>query len=171
MGRIVVGVDGSPQAQAALEWAVEEAAFRRASVEAVYVYDYTPAWQEYAYATGGAPAAGYADEETLEPDQLEAVRARIRRDSGSARGRAQALVERVIAALGDTRGVPVEAVVQEDRRPARALLERSRDADMLVLGSRGRGGFAGLALGSVSQQCTHHATCPIVVIRAERRDG
>jgi nucleotide-binding universal stress UspA family protein len=60
--------------------------------------------------------------------------------------------------------VVVDHVVTEGS-PARTLLDEARGADLLVVGSRGRGGFAGLLLGSVSQHCVHHAPCPVVVVR------
>ena len=53
-------------------------------------------------------------------------------------------------------------------RPAAVLVDESRGADLLVVGSRGHGGFAGLLLGSVSQQCAHHAACPVVIVHQKR---
>jgi nucleotide-binding universal stress UspA family protein len=75
----------------------------------------------------------------------------------------QAIVDDVVR---DLDGVEVQGVTVESRHPAQALVERSRGADLLVVGSRGRGGFKRLLLGSVSQQCAHHAECPVVIIRS-----
>jgi nucleotide-binding universal stress UspA family protein len=58
--------------------------------------------------------------------------------------------------------------VVREGAPARVLLEAASDADLLVIGSRGLGGFRGLLLGSVGQQCTHHAPCPVVIVPHER---
>ena len=67
-------------------------------------------------------------------------------------------------------GVDIRPVVVEDN-PARALLDAAKGADLLVVGSRGHGGFTEALLGSVGQHCVHHAECPVVVIRGARRDA
>jgi nucleotide-binding universal stress UspA family protein len=75
---------------------------------------------------------------------------------------AQAIVDLELDAV-DTSGIEVRRLV-EARSPADALIEAARDADLLVVGNRGRGGFAGLLLGSVGQQVSHHAPCPVVIV-------
>jgi nucleotide-binding universal stress UspA family protein len=65
--------------------------------------------------------------------------------------------------LADTE---IDYVAMGDRHPSEALLRASNDADLLVVGSRGLGGFGGLLLGSISQQCVQHATCPVLVVRS-----
>ena len=85
-------------------------------------------------------------------------------------GPLEQLEERARTALADTlAAVDAGAVVLTehvlDGDPAKVLLDRSRDADMLVVGTRGRGGFTGLLLGSVSQKCAQHATCPVLIVR------
>ncbi|MFL6049843.1 MAG: universal stress protein, partial [Gaiellales bacterium] len=72
--------------------------------------------------------------------------------------------QELVEVLGADRAGAIEVAVR-DGNAAEALLEESREAEMLVVGSRGHGGFAGLLLGSVSQQCAAHATCPVVVVR------
>jgi nucleotide-binding universal stress UspA family protein len=146
VGTIVVGVDGSNASKAALRWAAEEARLRGARLQAVYVFEHSPSWQMYGYSA-----------------EIAAIPVSAMPDDQHSRELAQSLVDRLVADLGDL-GVEVEAIAHEDRRPAHALVERSRDADLLVVGSRGRGGFAGLVLGSVSQQCAQHASCPVVVM-------
>lgn len=156
MGAIVVGVDGSEESQRALRWAVEEARLHAADVRALYVFQHTPAWQLYGYAEGmpvvDADASVLSEEDARREDQE----------------RAQALVDHMVAELGDTAGVTVRPEAVEARRPAAALIDASQDASMIVVGSRGRGGFAGLLLGSVSHQTATHAHCPVVIIGSEQ---
>ena len=138
-GRIVVGVDGSPQSLEALRWALNQAEAPGASIEAIH------AWQiPVAY---GAPVA-------VMPGESFAASAE------------RALGESVEQVLGGRTDIHV-ARVAEQGLPAKVLLEHSRGAELLVVGSRGRGGFKGLLLGSVSQHCVSHAHCPVVVIRHE----
>jgi nucleotide-binding universal stress UspA family protein len=85
-------------------------------------------------------------------------------DAGAMEDAARGVIERLMRSV-DVRGLeqPVEHLVVEGPT-ARSLLDVAKGADVLVVGSRGRGGFAGLLLGSVSTQVTHHATCPVVVV-------
>lgn len=139
----MVGVDGSQGARAALAWALDEARLRQAGVEVVH------AWHP-PYVTEMPYTAGYlAISADFHPDAFEA----------DARG----LLDRVMGGA-NTAGVPsVEPILVRDQ-PAGALLDVAKGAELLVVGTRGRGGFTGLLLGSVSQQVVHHAPCPVVVV-------
>jgi len=137
---IVVGVDGSEASRAALRWALEEARLRGAKLRAVY------AW--IAPQIGGR---GYIPPELLDPELLRRT----------AQERLDALVSDV---AGDSSGAELEAVVGQGTA-AKVLLDAACDAELLVVGSRGHGGFAGLLLGSVSQHCAHHSSCPVVIVR------
>jgi nucleotide-binding universal stress UspA family protein len=139
--RIVVGVDGSDGGYRALEWALAEARYRDALVQIVHAWTY-PA------AAGLAPMSADLFSESAAPILEGAMRLAAEVDPGA-------------RVKGET--------VQ--RTAALALIEASKGADMLVVGSRGRGGFAGLLLGSVSQQCASHAECPVVVVPSQRRRG
>ena len=79
----------------------------------------------------------------------------------------EALDETLAEVVGKEAGVPVEAKLVK-ANPAEALVEAAANADLLVVGSRGHGGFAGLLLGSVSQQCAHQAPCPVVIVREQK---
>jgi nucleotide-binding universal stress UspA family protein len=140
MSSIVVGVDGSDAAQAALRFALHEARLRGAAVRAVAAWHAPVAVYEGAYATPDTGLLGELADET-----------------------GQTLARAVEAAAGIAPDVKVEMIVREGA-PAAVLLEEAADADLLVLGSRGLGGFRGLLLGSVGQQCTHHAPCPVVIV-------
>lgn len=136
MSRIVVGVDESEGARAALRWAVREAQAHDGTVLAVL------AW-------------GFLDQHPpgadLDPGYSES-------DAAAALG---AIVSETLDASEEKR---VEQLVVCDL-PARALLDVAVGADLLVVGARGLGGFAGLLLGSVSQRCLHHLVAPTVVVR------
>jgi nucleotide-binding universal stress UspA family protein len=137
---ILVGVDGSAGSELAVGFAFDEAARRRTGLTAVY------AW--------GVLDSGTQDD--VRPLVYE-------------RGGLEAEQQRVLSEslAGWAQRYPEVAVQQElvRRRPAEALIERSQNAQLLVTGARGRGGFTGLLLGSVSQTVMHHAGCPVVVVR------
>jgi nucleotide-binding universal stress UspA family protein len=166
VARIVVGVDASPGALRALAWAADEARLRLATLQVVHAYHgealaaplYFPSQEAL---PGRAVAAGERppEEETAETlEQLAAFQVAVRRQ-------AEDLLEKLLHELGEAiEGVDVQRAVVEDRNPAEALVELSADADMLVVGSRGRGGFTSLLLGSVSHASVLHARCPVVVI-------
>jgi nucleotide-binding universal stress UspA family protein len=139
VGRIVVGVDGSEGAVQALRFAIEEARIRGAELRAVSAWHVPPA----VYGAGWAPASTDLDE---------------------FRKLAEASLRESVEEAGATAaGVEVTPVVREGN-PVDVLLAESEGADLLVLGTRGMGGFKGLLLGSVSHQCANHATCPVVIV-------
>ncbi len=146
MARIVVGIDGSEPARAALRWAAEEAKLRGANLEVVGAWTFPM----YVDPMGGAfPLPGMFEKtEANERDMIEAE---------------------VKAVLGDTPEVPVELSIRCGST-ATELLAAAEGADILVVGSRGRGGFSSLLLGSTALQCIHHATCPVTVVRAPHKD-
>lgn len=141
---IIVGVDGSAHARAALSWAIEEARLRGTDVVAVHAYSPPPSYRPY----GHLPGAG-------DPPRDEELR----------RG-AQDLVTNEIASVGHG-DVDVQVTIVEDSQPARALTEQARREDLVVVGSRGHAALAGLLVGSVSQRCLQLAPCPVVVVHAE----
>jgi nucleotide-binding universal stress UspA family protein len=172
VGRIVVGVDASPDARKALAWAAAEASLRQAVLQVVHAYHarelVAPVYFPSQHALPGV-AFGAAGE----PSQQELTAAMHGRAEveEAARGRADQLLEALLGELGETvGGVEVQQTVVEDRHPAQALVELSADADLLVVGSRGRGGFSELLLGSVSHAAVLHAVCPVVVVPAHRAD-
>jgi nucleotide-binding universal stress UspA family protein len=136
---IVVGVDGSETSKAALRWAVEEARLRHARVHAVHAWWIIPMLEP-----GGQLAHDALD--WGEEEATERVRAFTTKT------------------VGDQTDVEVTPVAVQGEQASAALVDAAKDADLLVVGSRGAGGFSGLLLGSVSQQCAHHAPCPIVIV-------
>lgn len=136
---IVVGVDGSDLSVGALLWAADHARHVGGHVLAVTGYDIP--WTVFL-----APTA-------TEEDYALAAR--------------QVLEDTVDRALGDQTDVPVEARLVPDR-PAHALTTASVGAQLLVVGSHGRGELPGMHLGSVAGYCVHHAPCPVLVFRGPR---
>jgi len=151
MNRILVGVDTSDASILALKRAAEEARLREATLEVVYVFQ--PPEQITAFPV---PPEKGKDERK----DIEKVRAEYSEKLGT-------WLDEVAVDLDD---LDVEWSVLADRRPSRALVERSREADLVVVGSRGRGGFGGLKLGSVSEQVTRHAKAPVLVIRESTKE-
>lgn len=156
---IVVGVDGSASSVQALTWALAEARLRgEATILAVHAFRPPETRSPYAYSYPYLPAH-------LVNQMVDQDRAWHEEQEAAVRRAAEDLLDRAIAAAGgDDAGIAIKRVVLA-RDPAPALIELSRTADLLVVGSRGRGGFRGLRLGSVSQHCLHHAHCPVVVVR------
>jgi len=136
---VVVGVDGSPESNTALAWAAEEARIRGATLRVVHSWT-IPTWSYSAY---------------LPPGAFDEV----------APAAAADLDRQLAEVLGTTPSVPVEKQVREGPA-AEQILEAAKDAALVVVGSRGRGGFSGLLLGSVSAQVAQHAHCPVTIVRS-----
>jgi nucleotide-binding universal stress UspA family protein len=142
---IVVGVDSSYGSKVALGWALAQARLTGAAVEAV------AAWQQpatYEYSCGAVPFPSPGD---------------------SIAASAEKVLTETVAEVVGTGGKPVDVRVKVAHGPtAQILLEAAAGAELLVVGSRGHGAFAGMLLGSVSQHCTHHAPCPVIVVPDDR---
>lgn len=134
--RVVVGIDGSPDSRQALRWAVAQAQRTGAEVEAITAWEVPLTVLLLPTAT----EADYADHA------------------------AKVLAETLDEVLGDEPPVAVHARALEGR-PARVLARQAAGADLLVVGTHGRGELPGMHLGSVATYCVHHAPCPVVVLR------
>lgn len=146
MAGIIVGIDGSANAHRALDWALREAAAHHAPLTVLTVHEVpASAWT-------GSPVV-------LPPDHadLEKLRRRV-----------EDIVAQAALQAGDQApaSVTVRAVTGV---AARVLIEASRDADLLVVGSLGGGGFARALLGSVTQQVVQHSECPVTVVPADKK--
>jgi nucleotide-binding universal stress UspA family protein len=174
--RIVVGVDASADSKAALAWAADEARLRKAVLQVVYAFHaHEVAAPEYVPTEHGLPGTGvnpsldaYEAAAVAEPDLTSTLRDRTRFEA-AARTRAEEILGSTLYEMRDAlSGIEVERVVLHDRHPAEALVEASSDADLLVVGSRGRGGFSQMLLGSISHAVVLHAVCPVVVVPLRR---
>ena len=145
MSGIIVGVDGSGHSQRALEWAMKEAAIRHVPLTVLTVHE---------------AIRGYYGGMAVYPDDP------IRTEE--ARQAAQAETDKVLAGLDGPRpdSVTVKAV---HGFPVEELINAGKDADMIVLGSRGAGGFTRLMMGSVAGQVAQHAHCPVLLVPPENR--
>jgi nucleotide-binding universal stress UspA family protein len=141
IGPVVVGVDGSEVSRLAVGFAFEEAAMRQTGLVAVHCW-------AHPVSTGPGDMLPLV----YDPRLLEAEERRVLTESLA--GWAELYPE-----------VSVRAEIVRDR-PVHPLVERSRTAQLVVVGARGRGGFAGLLLGSVSQSLIYHSACPVAVVRA-----
>ncbi|MEU6370451.1 universal stress protein [Streptomyces sp. NPDC046931] len=141
--RVVVGVDGSPSSHEALRWAVRYADLIGGTVDAVSAWELPGAYGWSALA--------------VDIDFEEA-------------GVRQRLNQGLSDVLGAEGASSVRALVMRGN-PVEVLLATAEGAEALVVGSRGRGGFARALLGSVSQHVAHHATCPVVIVRPKSRGG
>lgn len=151
---IVVGVDGSEGSVVALRWALDEARLRGSSVRVIYAYrsPQFPLTETQLGVAGGMGVPVIVDEggeelrRTVETQARGVIDDSVRRAGGDA-----------------VDGLQIERVAREGPA-AQTLIEAGRGAELLVVGSRGHGGFVGLLLGSVSQQCAQHPPCPVVIL-------
>ena len=141
-GRIVVGVDGSEPSMAALRWAIRQAKQTGSSVDAVIAWRVPSGYGLAPIGDGGVDFEG--DAKKILADALSEVG-------------------------GTESNVVIRPAVVEGH-PADVLVWSARGADLLVVGSRGHGGFTSALLGSVSRHCVHHASCPVLVIRGAGED-
>ena len=138
---VVVGVDGSPASEVALAWAARYADAIGARLRA------TLAWH-YPSAAGGPPLGVAPESVTSEVEH----------------SRYEILDKAIAATCGDKPTLEIERKVVYGH-PAQALIDESKEADLLVVGHRGHGGFTGMLLGSVSTHMITHASCPVTVVR------
>ena len=145
MSGIIVGIDGSGHSQRALEWAMKEAAIRHVPLTVLTVHE---------------AIRGYHSGVTVYPDDPARTE--------QARQAAQAETDKVLAGLDGPRpdSVTVKAI---HGFPVEELIKASRDADMVVLGSRGAGGFTRLLIGSTAGQVSQHAHCPVLIVPPKDR--
>ena len=145
-GKIVVGVDGSAHAAAALEWAAEEAALRSARLEVVHAWTFVPVTTPAD--SGLVPMAWTDNVELLDVTRQAAE---------------DAAADQVAEVLGPDHGASISVV---ESGAAEALIAAAADADLVVVGNRGRGNLAAALLGSTSAKVADEAPCPVVVVRA-----
>lgn len=145
MRTIVVGIDASDGSQRALEWAIDEAEVHGAALRVVHAIAHPTVHYPY-------PMTVLSWDEHAEEDTR-----RLGRE----------LLDHALAAANPPSSVDIELEARFGT-PADVVMSAARDADLVVVGSRGRGGFTGLMLGSISQQIAHHSTIPVVIVPPPR---
>lgn len=145
---IVVGVDGSAPSKAALRWAAAEAKLRGARLVAVHAWSFLPPAPMAEPGMMPMPAIDYAGALEAERDAVEAELESILADT-----------------FPEGEPVPIERRLVEGGA-GEAIEEAARDADLVVVGSRGRSGLTAALLGSVSKHVLQHVACPVVVVKA-----
>lgn len=140
MGKIVVGIDGSEGATHALRWAAEEAKLRGSTLQIVY------SWQYPLYVTSEPIYMPPPDKDLI-------IKAAI------------ATAQKLVTDIGLAEMGVVYTIETPQGRPGAEVLRLAADAELLVVGSRGAGSVRELLLGSVSNYCAHHSTCPVVIVR------
>jgi nucleotide-binding universal stress UspA family protein len=147
-GVIVVGIDGSDASRAALRWGAEEARLRGARLVAVYAWMFVPPQPLGDPGLLAMPAGDIAGELSAENEAAHAV-----------------LSSAVEEAIGRDASVDIEQKIVEGD-PGEVLVKEAAEADLAVVGSRGRSGLTAALLGSVSRHVVDHASCPVVVVKA-----
>jgi len=145
-GKIVVGVDGSRHAAAALRWAADEAKLRSATLEVVHAWTFVPVATPAD--SGLVPMAWTDNVELLDVTRQAAE---------------EAAAAQVAAVLGPDHGATISVV---EGGAAETLVAAAADADLVVVGNRGRGNLAAALLGSTSAKVADESPCPVVVVRA-----
>jgi nucleotide-binding universal stress UspA family protein len=145
MPGIVVGVDGSPNSERALDWAMGQAAAVHAPLTVIAVHEVAKSYW------GSIPVIGAADEPLLE----------------KLRQAAEEMTDRAASRLGDAGPVPVE-VHAVNGFVVKELVDASQDADLVVLGARGGSAFARVLVGSVSSEVVQGSACPVVIVPHKR---
>ena len=145
MPGIVVGVDGSPNSERALDWAMRQAAAVHSPLTVIAVHEVPKSYW------GGIPVIGPRDEAVLE----------------KLREAAEELTQRAASRLGDAGPVPVK-VQAVSGFVVKELVDASQDADLVVLGARSGSAFAAVLVGSVSSEVVQHSACPVVIVPHKR---
>jgi nucleotide-binding universal stress UspA family protein len=148
---VVVGVDGSVEASAALRFGLEEARLRKAPLRAIHVWTVGSTGEAFPFSGG---SRGWLTAEGFDFSEIR-------------RAAEELLETAVAAAVQENDSVEVETQLIEGI-PADVLIDAVGPDDVMVVGSRGRGALAGVLLGSVSARCVHHAPCPVVVVHAPK---